>query len=273
MTGSAKRMVRSALSYLTERHGKRNLAFLTVTIPELDCDELRQVCMGWGELARRLMEEIGRELIRHGLNPEYCYVNEIQEERWKRDRTPAPHIHAVFQGRRTGEKDWAISKEKFRELWERILGNFLGHSMELPSATRVEVIKKSAKNYMTKYMSKGGKVADEIVAAGYAEYLPGSWHGIANTLRRKVKEAIVKVEKDTAYLIVQHLDEYKQVGWVKWFGFVWAVEDNGYWHVEYQADGQQLETKGQFKILLSVVGELTSAKALTNMINHTITNS
>jgi len=273
MTGFAKRMVRSAIALLQERHGKRNLAFLTVTIPELaSADELRQVCGGWGELARRLMEEVGRELTRHGLNPEYCYVNEIQEERWKRDQVPAPHIHAVFQGRITGQKDWAISKEKFREIWERILGNFLGRSMSLPAATRVEVIKKCAKRYMTKYMSKGGKVADEIIAAGYIEFLPGSWHGISNSLRRKVKEGILEVDKDTAYLIVRHLDEYKQAGWVKWYGLIWAVENDGSWHIEYQAHDEQLEKGGQFRMLLSVVGELTSKQALNCVITNSLAN-
>ncbi len=266
MTGYAKRLVRSAITLLKERHGKRNLAFLTLTLPDLAWDEMMLVCSQWGDLARRVMEEISRELARHDLNPENVYVSEIQEERWSRDCVVAPHIHAVFQGRQSGQRGWAVPKEKFREIWERILGNFLGRSLSLPAATRVESIKKCPKRYMTKYMTKGGEVVQEIISAGLREMLPTSWWGASNSLRRRVKEGIIDVPKDTAYMIADHLTEYKQAGIVAWFCRIWLVEDEGGYSVERQLNDEPLETRGLFRQLLSVVGEFASKKAMMSFV-------
>jgi hypothetical protein len=266
MTGYAKRLVRSGITILKERHGKRNLAFLTLTLPDLPWNEMALVCSEWGELARRVMEEISRELERHNLNPENVYVSEIQEDRWRRDRVVAPHIHAVFQGRQTGQRDWAVPKEKFREIWERILGNFLGRSVSLPAATRVESIKKCPKRYMTKYMTKGGEVVQEIISAGLRDMLPTSWWGASNSLRRKVKEGIIDIPKDTAHLIADHLTEYKEAGIVAWFGRVWAIARDSTWTTYFQSGDDEIVEKGDFKMLLSVVGEFTSRKAMMSFV-------
>jgi hypothetical protein len=266
MTGFAKRMVRSGIALLNRRHGKRNLAFLTVTIPDLPWEELEQVCQGWAELARRLMEEIGRELERAGLNPEYVYVNELQEERWRNDGIPAPHIHAIFQGRKLGDCSWGISKEKFRELWERILGNFLGREISLPAATRVEVIKKCAKRYMTKYMSKGDSVVGSICQAGLRHLLPGSWWGMSNSLRRQVKQGIIEVTKDTAEMIADHISGYRAAGIVRWFCRIWLLEDEYSWTVYPQLNDEPIEGDYQFKRLLSVSGEFKNRAAMMSFI-------
>ena len=262
MTGFAKRTVRSGIVLLEEMHGKRNLAFFTATIPDLPWYELQLVCAGWGDLARRLMQEIGRALERKGLNPEYVYVNELQEERWSRNASPAPHLHAVFQGRKTGDRTWAISKEEFRRMWERVLGSFLERDISLPAATRVEVIRKCPKRYMTKYMSKGGKVVDEIVQAGLRSFLPGSWWGMANSLRAKVKDETIPITADTAELIATHLEEYKQAGLINWFGRIWSVCKGNRWEVECVLNDQEAQIKGEYKMLLAVVGEFSSKSAM-----------
>lgn len=266
MTGHSKRTVRSGITLLQDAHGKRNLAFLTLTIPNLAWYENKLLCQAWGDITRRYMEELGRELERHGLNPEVVYVNELQEDRWRRDGTPAPHVHAVFQGRKTGERTWAISKEKARELWERILGNLLGRTIQLPAATRIEPIKKDAKRYMTKYMSKAGKVVDEIVEAGLKDFLPGRWWGMSHSLSRKVKDQTYGVTKDTAQLIAAHLEEYKGAGLIRWFGEVWAIDTGDRWEVECTLNGEKPQLKGQFRSVLSVFGEFTSKSAMMSFL-------
>lgn len=266
MTGSAKRMVRSGIALMQGRHGKRNLAFITVTVPSLPWDLMRLICSQWAELVRRFMEEVARELERHGLRADYVDVSEIQEERWRKEGVVAPHIHAIIQGRKTGQKQWAISKEKLRAIWERILGNFLGRPVDLPAATRIESIRKCAKRYMTKYMSKAGTVVNEIIAAGLTDCLPTAWWGMSHSLRREVKAGIVEVVKDTAELIAGHLEEYKQAGLIKWFGRVWAIENDGSWSVHYQKAGEDLEVRGTFKLLLSVIGEFTSREAMMQFV-------
>jgi hypothetical protein len=266
MTGFAKRMLRSGIALLQRMHGKRNLAFLTVTIPNLPWYELRMVCEAWGELATRLMEEVGRELERHELDPSYAHANEMQIERYLKDGTPAPHLHAIFQGRKTGDSRWAISIGKFRELWERILGNFLGREISLPAATRVEPIRKDAKRYMSKYVSKGCEVVDRMIKDELIDFLPKSWWGMSNGLRRTVKAETVDIPKDTAYMIADHLTEYKAAGLIKWFCRVWCVEMPCGWEIVRQFGDEPLEVNGHFKILLSVLGEFRSEKDMMSFI-------
>lgn len=259
-------MIRCGLASLERKHGKRNLAFLTVTVPNLSWIEMRWVCASWGELARRLMEEIGRELRRHNLDPDYVYVNELQDNRYEVGGFIAPHIHAVFQARMTGTREWAISKEKFRNIWERVLGNFLGRPMSLNAATRIEVIKKCPKRYMSKYMSKGGKVVDAIVEAGLREFLPGAWYGLSNNLRKEIRDGIIEVSRDTAFMIAAHLDEYKAAGLVKWFGRIFAIETDNAWEIEYVAAGEKPQIQGNFRALISVVGEFASREAMMQFV-------
>lgn len=262
MTSEAKYIVRSGITLLKEKHGKRNLAFLTLTLPDLAWYEMVMVCSDWGDLAKRVMEEVGRELERHGLNPENVYVSEIQEERWKRDRVVAPHIHAVFQGRQTGQRGWAIPVSKFRQIWERILGNFLRRRIELPAGTSIDGIKKCPKRYMTKYMTKGGDVVQEIISEGLRQMLPTSWWGASHSLRREVADKTIEISRDTAQLISDHLTEYKETGIVAWFCRVWYVEDESGYSIEKQFNDEPMAKKGLFKGLLSVVGEFTSKRAM-----------
>ncbi len=266
MTGHAKRMLRSGIALLKKLHGKRNLAFLTVTVPEFAWYELKIICENWGELARRLLEEIGRELERCGLDSSYVYTNEMQLQRFEHDGTPAPHIHAIFQGRMTGVIEWAISKEKFRQIWERCVGNLLGREISMPAATRIEAIRKCPKRYMSKYVSKGCEAVDRMVADGLIDFLPKSWWGMSNELRRKVKAGIVDVTKDTAYMIADHLTEYKAAGLIRWFCRVWCVENSWGWSIVTQFGDEPLELSGQFKMLISVLGEFRSEKDMMSFI-------
>jgi len=208
--------VRSAAHILEEQHGKRNLSFGTITIPSLAESEMETIRENWNLLVKRFVEEIGRELVRHVLSPQILYVTEIQEERYKRLGQVAPHLHLLFQGRKSGTKKWAISIKKFRQIWERILGNVLHRKMSLPAGSQIDAIKKSAKRYLGKYMSKGGKILKDIVSAGLENSLPASWWGMTNILRKQVKDGIIRVDEELRNLIVDHVEEYKQAGLIRW---------------------------------------------------------
>jgi hypothetical protein len=216
ITGHARRMVRSAAHILEEQHGKRNLSFGTITIPSLPESQMETIRENWNLLVKRFVEEIGRELVRHGLSPQILYVTEIQEERYKRLGQVAPHLHLLFQGRKSGTRKWAISIKKFRQIWERMLGNVLNRKMSLPAGSQIDSIKKSAKRYLGKYMSKGGKILKDIVNAGLENSLPASWWGMTNILRKQVKDGIIQVDEELKNLIVDHIEEYKQAGLIRW---------------------------------------------------------
>jgi hypothetical protein len=250
-------MVRSAAHILEEQHGKRNLSFGTITIPSLDESEMEIVRENWNLLVKRFVEEIGRELLRHNLSSQVLHVTEIQEERYQRLGAIAPHLHLLFQGRKSGSKKWAISIKKFRQIWERMLGNVLHRKMSLPAGSRIEVVKKSAKRYLGKYMSKGGKILKDIVNAGLENALPASWWGMTNTLRRQVKDGIIQVDQELKNLIVDHIEDFKQAGLIRWsFTVTKEIPQN---HGEVLA------------IPVCLCGEFTSKWAMADIIHRYVT--
>jgi hypothetical protein len=257
ITGHARRMVRSAAHILEEQHGKRNLSFGTITIPSLEESEMEIIRGNWNLLVKRFVEEIGRELVRHALSPQVLHVTEMQEERYQRLGEVAPHLHLLFQGRKSGSKKWAISIKKFRQIWERMISNVLHREMSLPAGSRIEVVKKSAKRYLGKYMSKGGKILKDIVNAGLENALPASWWGMTNTLRKQVKDGIIQVDQELKNLIVDHIEDFKQAGLIRWS--ITVTKEIPQTHGEVLA------------IPVCLCGEFTSKWAMADIIHQYVT--
>jgi len=189
-TTYSKRMVRNCVARLEQQHGKINLAFATYTLPDLDEVAMSRLRENWGEVSRQLMQALGRDLEAAGIRPDLVYVNEIQQQRYKESGVIAPHIHAVFQSRRHRYAKYAITKERNTEIWNRVISNVLGQRTEAPSGASIAQVKKSAERYMSKYMSKGSEIAQEVQSDGMNSQLPKSWWGASYTLRRWVKDHI-----------------------------------------------------------------------------------
>lgn len=187
-TTYSKRMVRNCVAKLERDHGKQNLAFVTYTLPEMPGGDMAEMREAFPEVCRQLKQMIERDLVRAGIKPEVVYVIEIQEERYNRTGEIVPHIHAVFQSRKTRYHKYAISKERNTELWNRAVSNVLGRDIEIPSGARIEQVKKSAERYMSKYMSKGGKLAQKVISENKTNLLPKAWWGASWSLRRWVKQ-------------------------------------------------------------------------------------
>lgn len=187
-TTYSKRMVRNCVARLESCHGKDNLAFVTYTLPDLEDAQMTVITENWGEVTRQLKQSIERDLAAMGIVPEVVYVSEIQEQRYRKTGVVAPHIHAVFQSRKNRYSAYAISVERNTLIWNRILSNVLGCTVDAPHGARIEKIKKSAERYMAKYMSKGSSMALHIHNSGLKEHLPKSWWGATLTLRNWVKE-------------------------------------------------------------------------------------
>ncbi len=209
-TTYSKRMVRNCVAKLERDHGRQNLAFDTFTLPELPEADMALLRDEWGEVCRQLMQTIGRELQRAGINPELVYVNEIQPDRYQKSGVIAPHIHVVFQSRLTRYHPYAISKERNSEIWNRVLSNVLGRSVEAPAGARIEKVKKSAERYMSKYMSKGGNLAKELIDKGYKSMLPKQWWGATLSLRKWVKSNIRLFSIEAQQFIKDNYRQFEQ---------------------------------------------------------------
>ena len=187
-TTYSKKMVRNCVHRLERLYGRRNLAFATYTLPDLNEAEMELLATNWGEVTRQLMQAIGRDQNRMGIVAEQVYVNEIQESRYKESGAIALHIHVVFQSRKTVNESYAISLKRNTQIWNRVVSNVLGRDIEIPFGARIEQVKKSAERYMSKYMSKGSSLAQKVADEGKKHLLPKQWWGATLTLRRWVKE-------------------------------------------------------------------------------------
>jgi hypothetical protein len=181
-------MVRNCIAKLEREHGKHNLAFATYTLPGLAEDELETLTQKSGAIANRLTQEIKRDQERCGIKSEIVWIVEIQAKRLQETGVPVIHFHIVFQSRKNRYQPYVISKERNTEIWNRVISNALGRRIEMPSAANIQQIKKSAENYMSKYMSKGSKVAVDMVDRKETKLLPKNWWGATLSLRNWVKD-------------------------------------------------------------------------------------
>jgi len=206
-TTYSKRMVRNCVAKLERDHGKQNLAFATYTLPELPRGDMAIIREQFPTVCHQLKQMIERDLFRAGLKPEVVYVIEIQEERYQKTGEVVPHIHVVFQSRKSRYHSYVISKERNTQLWNRAVSNVLGRDIEMPAGARIEKVKKSAERYMAKYMSKGGQLAQKLTDENKTHELPKAWWGATMTLRRWVK-ANIKLFSEKSEQFIK--DNYKQ---------------------------------------------------------------
>jgi len=206
-TTYSKRMVRNCIARLERLHGKHNLAFATYTLPELPHYELEIIRENWWNVTRQFKQAIERDLERAGIKPEIVYVTEIQEERYENTGEVVPHIHAVFQSRKTRYHKYAINTKRNTEIWNRTISNVLGLRVEIPSGASIETVKKSAERYMSKYMSKGGKLAKKVSDQSVTNWMPKAWWGATVSLRDWVKENTKILSEQTKQFI---RDNYKR---------------------------------------------------------------
>lgn len=189
----ARRMIKSGAQLLQQKYTVRRLALLTLTLPSLPplaTELILSEMGGWSEIVRKSVQELRRELIRKGGKGEIIGCIEIQEKRYKKYKEVAPHLHLIFEAHK-GDYKYYLSKEKVNQIWTRIINVQLSkigfdEGYEFPYSSRIEAIKKGAKEYIGKYMSKGGSIIKEIKEDGKETLLPSSWW----VCTKKLKDAI-----------------------------------------------------------------------------------
>jgi hypothetical protein len=177
----------------------------------------------WSEIIRKFEQWLKRRLSAAGLLEIIVGVTEVQEGRWQRTGKVGLHLHWVFQGRKNQKSNWVIRPEEFQEAWLRIVSNEVRGNIESKSATRVEQVKKSVENYLSKYMSKGGRVINDIVEAGKLDQLPTAWWNVSHVLRRIIKRAIKSVSDDAKNCLFESREELQSQGIIQW-GYVHEID-------------------------------------------------
>lgn len=220
ISSEAKRLTRSELSILEEMFGKENLSFLTCTLPSASKEEFNFLVLRWSEIVRKFIQTLGRLLEKRNIQSLIVAVTEIQEKRFKKYGLVAPHLHLVFPGRNSRYESWAIGIKEITALWQRILKNELGRELDCKAATNIQKVKVSVKRYLSKYMSKGGEILEEIKAAGLAHLIPTSWLYSSEPLKSAAKAAIKKLSQATAEFIYDNREYLKSIGILSWFHVV-----------------------------------------------------
>jgi hypothetical protein len=233
ITSFGKLRVKDGATVIQKTYGRNSLAFVTVTVPTLPAPIMEVICKNWGKFVNRLVEEIKRELRRKNSPQEIIYCTEIQEKRFHKYGVVAPHLHLLWyaysgtpgESPKTGKKEYAISAQFLRELVGRIIHRITGKTDIFTAASiDIQKVKKDAAAYLGKYMSKGGKIVEEIKKAGKQELLPRQWWGITKELRIKVERAIKVVDGSPAANIFYHHKVLVDLGLVKYHRWVFSEQ-------------------------------------------------
>lgn len=219
-TTHSKRMVRNGAYLLEKRVGRRRMTFFTATLPDIAADVIDAAgedgAKLYAEADRQIGQYIRRKLEKAGAQPYIVGCVEVQPRRWERYGKVALHSHYVFEGR-LPNGDWIIKKDDIRKQWNKILSNVCGIEVESLASTRVEQVKKSAENYLSKYMSKSGKMVDSIIEAGKGHLLPSHWWHCSLDLRSLIKSMMLPISQDALDILYGQRDELKERGILSWF--------------------------------------------------------
>ena len=214
MNNRQKRSVRSSAWVLAEAHRGR-LGFFTVTIPGLEhgiteCDRkfLNENWGGSDGVIKRLHQELKRELERQGLPPWYLSVAEFQEKRWRNHGQLALHQHVLLPVSRYQAGKYEFKSDRLREVWGNVLESMLGHPVDVSAAVDTKKVKNPevVAKYLSKYMSKGGKILDELKALGMESQIPASWWSSSQQLKRLVEERTLTLKGDAAAAFMREMD-------------------------------------------------------------------
>jgi len=188
ITANGRRCVMRAAHYL-EDHRER-VAFWTVTLPPAAMREvIRRDC--WAEFQNRIRQELSRQLAIRGMCPQVVGVAELHPQRSMRERMPCPHLHVLFEGRRTRWNCWVLDRHTLDGIIRAALGTVGVRGVDVGTAGNVQPVRRSVAAYLGKYLSKGGRPEDLCLAQ--EEGLPKQWWFWTAPLRREVLRLVVRL--------------------------------------------------------------------------------
>jgi len=217
ISGLGKRTIRNGAWILQKSYGKKQLGFLTVTLPSFPerPDILALLAIEWSELTRQFLQEFSREIKRSGNKAVWVGCTEIQEKRLRERGEVAPHLHLVYHAHK-GDYRWFITADKIREIWSRVIGNVIEAALletvevNTKAAIDTKTVKKDASAYLGKYMSKGGEAVKAMEEGGMSEAIPSAWWHCCTQLKKMIHSLITDVPQDVKRAIHQKVDLVKR---------------------------------------------------------------
>lgn len=225
ITVKGKRLVSNASKILEYKYKRQNIGFCTLTLPNLTTKQLKILNQKWADVVERYFKELSRYTERKTKRPlEYVAVFEIQEKRFKKTGKSYPHIHYVYPCRLRKKGDWIVSANKKREIWGRILTNFfilhgckLKKSEDFKASVDCQIVKKSVGGYLCKYLTKGGKLLEEIQKTNA---LPKQWWTASKAMKEAYRDSIVRLDFEQVAEIWDKPEQYKKENLISYYKYL-----------------------------------------------------
>lgn len=233
ITKKGKRTVKAASAYLQKKWGKARLGFATLTIPNYSRSQIKILALNWSHVVRIFFQKLKREFAKVGIANHIIGVSEIQSKRYETDGIVAPHIHFVYVARNRSKSKFYIPADRFRQLWKEVIINEVGRWNDVSqrpvtwgASVDCQIIKKNVSSYLSKYLSKGGEVIEQINDDGRTSELPRTWWTISKVLREEYKRSIKNLSQDFLAQLFYETERFLEGGVIRWYGTVY-IESNG----------------------------------------------
>lgn len=179
------RRVREGAYLLQQRYGRR-IGFYTLTCPYTVPEHVWSFNESIAEIARRFFQDCKKIYEDLGQVWSNVFVYEYQEERYEESGIPVLHIHYLAPCYLRGTTQWALSATEIRYLWQLSCSQVLGIEADTSASVDAQVIKKTAVGYISKYLSKGGRVVHRLAQTCLSQ-IPSQWWGMTANVRKAIK--------------------------------------------------------------------------------------
>lgn len=197
----ASRDVRNMAFLLQRENHKKRLGFITLTLPELEAADMVSVTENWHQVVKEFFKTLGRQYeATAGKKFEHVCVTELQEKRYERSGFVGLHLHFIYVGRFSNKAEWILSKYQIRDAWKTSVEKHCTKTYDFNSSENCQSVRKSAENYLGKYLTKGVKAVAKVVAKGFTECLPRTWYSRSLSLLRRVKSKVKRSHAAGDYL-------------------------------------------------------------------------
>ena len=206
MPHAATRKVRGMLALMEDF--KERLCFGTCSLPDEDLHRMAGTDM-WPRFQRRYIDLLTQHLKQYGDEALVVAVVEIGDLRARRTGRPLPHIHFVCSGygKQKPNGRWLFDRSDH----DRIIAKAAQYAglpaCARPAAGNIQPIRKSVKNYVSKYLTKQAPVKDVDLSDGYEELIPRQWWNRSEAACALLDGHLFKLPQAFAAFVVQRQAE------------------------------------------------------------------
>ena len=211
-----RKQVSRSLALLEEKRSL--LSFWTVSLPT---DALIALARAdaWPLFQDRVRKELARLLQRKGLPVLLVGVVELQPKRSLSIGFPCPHLHLVFQGRKSQGTGWVLSPAELDGVIRAALATAgvqappdCDEKTWLKSAGNVQQVKKSVRAYLAKYMTKGSGDAQRWRGTEAENLIPRQWWFWTKPMRALVLDHVLPIAFEFMAWVHRHRREIEEAG-------------------------------------------------------------